>query len=163
MVYNVYRGDIMRGIRNSVKAIIIRENRILFTKNLDKNGYFYLLPGGEQEKFETMSEAVIRKCREEISAEIEVGDIRLIREYIGKNHEFYDADFELHQIEYMFVCCLKENSKAKNGSLPGNKQVGIEWIKIDELKEYRIYPGILKELIKNDGVISGEVYLGDIN
>lgn len=150
-------------IRNSAKAIIIKEDKILLIKNLDDNGYFYLLPGGEQEKFETMKETAIRECREEISAEIEVGDIRFIREYIGKNHEFYDADFELHQIEYIFICYLKENSKVKNGSIPDNRQVGIEWIKLNKLKEYRIYPGILKELIKNDGSITGEIYLGDVN
>lgn len=153
----------MRFIRNLAKAIIIKGDKILLIKNLDDNGYFYLLPGGEQEKFETMKEALVRECREEISAEIEVGDIRFIREYIGKNHEFYDADFELHQIEFMFICYLKENGKVKNGSVPGNRQVGIEWIKLDKLKEYRIYPGILKELIKNNGSIIGETYLGDIN
>lgn len=153
----------MRFIRNSAKGIIIKDGSILLIKNLDDNGFFYLLPGGEQEKFETMKEAVVRECREELSAEIEVGDIRYIRDYIGKNHEFYDADFELHQIEYMFICNLKENSKVKNGSMLNYMQVGIEWIKLDKLKEYRIYPGILKELIKNDGSMTGNVYLGDTN
>lgn len=153
----------MRFIRNSAKAIIIKDESILLIKNLDDNGYFYLLPGGEQEKFETMEEAVVRECREELSTEIEVGDVRYIRDYIGKNHEFYDADFELHQIEYMFVCHLKENSKVKSGAMSNYTQVGIEWIKLDKLKEYRIYPGILKELIKKDGSMSGNIYLGDAN
>lgn len=153
----------MTFIRNFAKAIIIKNKSILLIKNLDDNGYFYLLPGGEQEKFETMKEAVVRECREELSIEIEVGDVRYIRDYIGKNHEFYDADFELHQIEYMFVCYLKENSKVKNGSIPSGMQVGIEWINLDNLKEYRIYPGILKELIKRDGSMVGNVYLGDTN
>lgn len=40
----------MISIRNSAKAIIIKDGRILLTKNEDQFGTFYLLPGGGQEK-----------------------------------------------------------------------------------------------------------------
>ena len=43
-----------KSIRNSVKAIIIKDEKVLFTKNKDKDGVFYLLPGGGQEHGENM-------------------------------------------------------------------------------------------------------------
>jgi ADP-ribose pyrophosphatase YjhB (NUDIX family) len=96
----------MRHIRNSAKAIIIRDQKILLTKNKDSFGVFYLLPGGGQEPGESIVEALKRECIEEISSEVTPIDIRYVRDYIGKNHEFADFDADVHQIEYMFVCSL---------------------------------------------------------
>jgi len=42
-------------------------------------------------------------------------------------------------------------------------QIGISWINLDELKEYRIYPKIIKELINEKGIIKNKIYLGDVN
>lgn len=53
-------------IRNSAKAIIINEDKILLTKNQDNEGYFYLYPGGGQEYRETLHDALIRECIEEV-------------------------------------------------------------------------------------------------
>jgi len=51
-------GEIYLGqIRNSAKAIIIKDGKLLCTKNKNKFGIFYLLPGGGQEPFETIIEA----------------------------------------------------------------------------------------------------------
>ena len=47
----------MRHIRNSAKAIIIKDEKILLTKNQDTLGIFYLLPGGGQEPGESIVEA----------------------------------------------------------------------------------------------------------
>ena len=46
-------------IRNSVKAIIIQDNKLLVTKLQDEDGMYYLLPGGGQEVGEKMHDTVI--------------------------------------------------------------------------------------------------------
>ena len=153
----------MKEIRNSAKAIIIEGEKILFTKNKDHLGFFYLLPGGGQEREENLTEALKRECMEEITAEISVGDIKFIREYIGKNHEFAEWDSEIHQIEYMFECKLLGNNELKNGIVPDSMQVGLEWIELSRLGEYRIYPSALKGVINEDGTFKDRVYLGDTN
>ena len=153
----------LKHIRNSAKAIIIKKGRILLTKNKDDEGIFYLLPGGGQEPGETITDALIRECKEEISAEIIIGDIVFIRDYIGKNHEFAVWDGNTHQIEYMFCCQVKPGYEVKNGFNPDNAQIGVEWIDISRLKEYRIYPSVLKKNITMDGVFDKQVYLGDVN
>ena len=153
----------MKPIRNSVKVIIIKDSKLLATKNEDQFGTFYLLPGGGQEQGETIYEALRRECLEEISAEVEIGELKFIREYIGKNHEFRKFDSDVHQIEYMFLCTLKPGSKLCNGSVPDYNQVGVEWLDLERLSEYRIYPKALTTVIAADGQLSSKVYLGDVN
>ena len=73
-------------IRNSVKAIIIRDGKLLCNKNKDDRGVFYCVPGGGQEYQENLHDAVVRECYEEIGARIEVGELLFVRDYIGRNH-----------------------------------------------------------------------------
>lgn len=153
----------MKPIRNSAKALIIQNGKLLATKNEDQQGTFYLLPGGGQEPGETIHDALRRECLEEISAEIEIGELKFIREYIGRNHEFAEWDSEVHQIEYMFLCTPKLGSKLGNGSVPDCNQVGVEWLDLRKLIEYRIYPKVLALVISSVGKLSSRIYLGDVN
>lgn len=146
-------------IRNSIKAIIIKNDKVVLTKNIDKEGEFYLLPGGGQDKFETMHEALKRECLEEINVNVEVNELFLIREYIGGNHEFAEFDSEVHQIEYMFLCDIIDEENLGNGIIPDSMQIGVSWISLDMLPEIRLYPSVLKKKLLK----SKEVYLGDVN
>nr|WP_317851925.1 NUDIX domain-containing protein [Planococcus sp. 4-30] len=53
-------------IRNSAKAVILKDSKVLLTKNVDDEGFFYLFPGGGQDHGETLPETVKRECLEEI-------------------------------------------------------------------------------------------------
>lgn len=152
-------------IRNSAKAIIVNENKVLLTKNQDKEGYFYLCPGGGQEHSETLHAALERECIEEIGYNIEIGELLHIREYIGKNHEYSSFDFDVHQVEYYFHCQVKnEQDKHIEPSNPDSHQVGIEWVDIKDLLECRLYPKELRKyIIKHCNKEKSPVYLGDIN
>ncbi|MFC8564102.1 NUDIX domain-containing protein [Peribacillus frigoritolerans] len=66
-------------IRNSAKAIIICGDKVLITKNQDNEGYFYLFPCGGQEHGETIHNALIRECIEEVGKEVEIGELLHIR------------------------------------------------------------------------------------
>ncbi|MBT2699176.1 NUDIX domain-containing protein [Bacillus sp. ISL-40] len=152
-------------IRNSAKAIIINGDKVLLTKNQDNEGYFYLFPGGGQEHGETIHNALIRECIEEVGQEVEIGELLHIREYIGKNHEHFSFDFNVHQVEYYFVCNLVNDiNNNKTPTNPDSHQVGIEWIHVNDLLQYRIYPKELRKyIIKYFNDEKSPVYLGDIN
>jgi ADP-ribose pyrophosphatase YjhB (NUDIX family) len=153
----------MKPIRNSAKALIIQNGKLLCTKNKDDWGIFYLLPGGGQEPQENLHDTLKRECLEEISAHITIGDIKFIREYIGKNHEFSKWDYDIHQIEYMFECKINPEYILQSGGILDSMQIGVEWIDIKNIRDTRIYPGVLKELIHEDGQLDSRVYLGDVN
>lgn len=152
-------------IRNSVKAVIIKKDKILLTKNKDAEGIFYLCPGGGQEFGETFFEALQRECLEEIGQNVEIGDLLFIREYIGKNHEFASSDFNVHQIEFYFACQLsKRQNSSSQPTHPDFDQVGMEWRSIHDLFNVRLYPkNMRQQLIDYANEKKASIYLGDIN
>lgn len=75
----------MKPIRNSVKAIIIKDGKILLNQcDFGDGKLSYIFPGGGQENGETFMEALQRECQEELGAQVKVYDLVWIREYIGK-------------------------------------------------------------------------------
>lgn len=152
----------MNAIRNSAKAIIIKNGCLLTVKNCDSEGDWYLLPGGGQNPGETLKEALRRECIEEIGIDVNVGRLRYIREYIGKNHEFSEHDGDAHQVEFKFECEFDEVPPPRLGNNPDAYQVDIAWLPINEIHEYRIYPKQLGDLLLSE-IDDDNTYLGDVN
>lgn len=152
----------MKPIRVAAKAIIVREGRLLVTKNVDAQGEWYLLPGGGQEPGEALPETVRRECREEVGVEVEVGALRFVRDYIGRHHEFAAHDGEEHSLELMFACALRPGEEPRNGPLPDGAQVGVAWLDLSDLERHRLYPRALKRALAAPPG-AWPVYLGDVN
>ena len=150
----------MPGVRLSVKAIIIREGRLLVLKCRDREGVWYLLPGGGQEAGETLEQALHRECLEELGCKVRMGPLRFIRDYIARNHEFAATDPDTHQVELIFECELE--SEPSFATQPDAMQEGFAWLELTTLEGSRLYPRILeKELCSAPR--NGVLYLGDVN
>jgi len=152
----------MKPIRNSAKAVIIQNGRLLVIKLEDQYGTAYVFPGGGQEKGEELKDAVARECLEEIGQAVTVGELLHIREYIGKNHEFAKWDEDVHQVEFYFKCHLN-NPEASEfaGSNPDDHQVAVEWIPLEDLPQVRLYPKTIGEMLLRPE--EARIYLGDLN
>lgn len=150
-------------IKNAAKAIIIRGDSILALKKEDKDGVYYSLPGGGQEKGETLEDALLRECVEEIGTEVEIKRLAFVRDYIGANHEFAKSDSEIHKVEFFFECYVPEIYRARNGAKPDSAQREVIWLLLENTYENMLYPRALCEYFTklNDPV--NPVYLGDIN
>jgi 8-oxo-dGTP diphosphatase len=153
----------VKPIRNSAKAIVIEDERLLTIKNQDDEGYFYILPGGGQHHGETLTSAVVRECREELSVDVSVADMVCVREYIGRNHEFADQDGDVHSMEFMFACSLQPGAVVTMGEEPDEAQIGFEWIPLHQLHSFRFYPQALGRILADQGREPHAVYLGDLN
>lgn len=152
----------MKPIRNSAKAVIVQDGRLLVIRLEDQYGDAYVFPGGGQEKGEELKDAVARECLEEIGQAVDVGELLHIREYIGKNHEFAEWDADVHQVEFYFECRLIDpKATIFEGSNPDDHQVAVEWIPLEELSKVRLYPKTIGELLQNKN--SSRIYLGDLN
>ena len=152
-------------IRNSAKAVILQHGQLLLTKNRDAEGFFYIFPGGGQDHGEALTNTVKRECLEEVGAFVEVRQLLHIREYIGKNHEYQAFDSGVHQIEYYFLAELRhgENEWARPTN-PDSNQVGIDWVEVAKLADYRIYPKAIVPALQNFvGNKQAAFYLGDVN
>ena len=150
----------MAGVRTSTKAIIIQDEALLVIVGKGETGEeFYYLPGGGQEKFETLEQALKRECLEEIDARVIVGDILFVRDYIARNHEFAAFDPNFHQLDLFFECSLEPGETPQNGSSPDSTQQGVMWLKLIDLETAKLYPQELKTALRS----RDRVYLGDVN
>ena len=154
----------MKPIRNSAKAIIIQDGKLLAIKLTDEQGYWYALPGGGQEPGESLHEALRRECLEEIGADVIISDLRFVRDYIGeRTMNSPSATVKPMQLEMMFICRLAQGADPRPGTVPDTGQVGIEWLDLDSLDSYRLYPLGLRSLIPRHDDPAVPIYLGDIN
>ena len=149
------------GIRNSAKAVIVKDNKIVLIKKQDDEGFFYIFPGGGQDKGETLEDTVIRECIEELDAAVKVHELIHIREYIGENHEFAHFDKDVHQIEFYFMCSIVRENVNGAPTQPDTDQIGVEWIPLTDLHKSRVYPKAIVEVLQR--AEKTEVYLGDVN
>ena len=92
-----YPPDAVPVVRPSVRAIVIRENRVWMVKSL-KYG-FYKFPGGGMELGETHEDTLIREAREEAGLVIKkesirpYGSVRRVEKGKGLNEVFVQDNF----------------------------------------------------------------------
>ncbi len=150
--------------RNSCKTVIFGDGTVLLTRNRDRMGEFFLLPGGGQRMGETLHEAARRETAEETGWLVEPDRLLLARDYIGAHHQFAGEDGDVHQVELMFAAQLLERVE---GWKPVHDawQTGSEWMELSELDGVRIYPSVLAGLLPllASGDYDGPVYIGDVN
>lgn len=156
-------GQPVNAIRNSAKAIIIRDGCLLLIRNRDRQGDWFILPGGGQNHGESLHQALQRECREEIGAHVHIGELRLIREYIGRNHEFAEQDAQAHQVDLMFECRIDAAYIPAIGAVPDSGQTGVAWIPLHELHAVRLYPKALADTLNDGAAATPCRYLGDVN
>lgn len=160
---DVDRGVSKMEIRNSAKAVIVKEGKLLTIKIHENGDTYYILPGGGQEHGENLHRALERECIEELGAKVEIGELLFVREYIGKNHELATYHSHAHQTEFMFLCNVNQVLFI-NGTSPDKGQIGIEWLPISELLEYELFPRALRtHLISYYESGEAVTYVGDIN
>lgn len=153
----------MRHIRTAARALIILNDKVLAIKMRDRTGVFYILPGGGQRHGETLRDGLVRECLEEIGTEVEVGELLYVREYIGKNHEFRNSHHAFHQVENVFRCTLPDPDGIGPGTELDKKQVGVEWIPLNDLQNRRFLPEVIKPFFSESGFDPSARYLGDVN
>lgn len=139
-------------IRNSAKALILRDGRMAAIKIRDGNEEWYIMPGGGQETEETLPQAVCREVAEELGIRVECGELLFVVEGLhGEKH---------HRVDMVFRCeYLGEIPDAERHT--DRNQVGIEWLDVASLLEQPLYPSRLRRQIMN--VCEGKphmVYLG---
>lgn len=133
-------------IRNTVRAVIIKDGRILLQKKQDEDrSVRYTLPGGAQNTGETIQEALQRECLEEIATEVQPVKIVHISDFF--KHKRLPEPHTRHQLEILFHCKIPDSYTPQNGCKPDKHQIAIEWIAVDELSKHKLSPEFLSELL----------------
>lgn len=142
-----------RRIRNSAKALIIREGRMAAIRISDGGEEWFIMPGGGQEPGETLEAAVRREVAEELGLAVEPKELAFVVEGVEGEH--------FHRVDLVFLCeCLHP---IENAVLHGDtNQTGVEWLDISTLNTSKLYPSKLRRQIMN--LYQGKpyrVYLGN--
>lgn len=148
-------------IRTAARAVIVRNRELLTVVYRFADGLAYVLPGGGQQRGESLHETVQRECLEEIGTGVEIDRLLYVREFIPKNHGFTDPDSsDQHGVDFIFACRVPEQYTPQLGNQPDPNQSGVAWLPIDHLEAFTFYPAALKPALISPVL---DPYLGDIN
>lgn len=138
-----------------VAGIFVLDGKVLLQRTLDDPGYAF--PGGHAAFSETNAETLVREFKEEISADVVVGDLKWVGEIF-----FPWQDKPCHQICLFYRIELMDNTQIPlDGSFIARESfdgktfdLEFSWIPIEEIDSIELYPPIAKELLLHleDGV-----------
>ena len=158
-------------IRNSAKALIVRDGQILLNqcKNTISEGFwglspgqiYYDLPGGGQDKYEALEAAVARECLEETGYAVTVERLAAIYEEICVGEDLR-AKFEAyaHKMHFAFICSIADEAR-RSITVTDFDTVGPVWMDLAKLDDIVLLPRLvhanLRRVLEGD---DGVIFLG---
>ncbi|WP_282937305.1 NUDIX domain-containing protein [Paenibacillus sp. RC67] len=128
-------------IRTAARAIIIKNQSLLVLRRTGLQGEFFVLPGGGQKHEEAIQQTLIREVLEEVDLHVNAEQLLFINEFIGKrDSSFPDHEQDVHQIDFTYLCSVTTEQEAQVGAQPDVHQIGIAWIPLKEITDYRTHP-----------------------
>ena len=142
----------MSGPRVAVKALIVRDRCVLMNRYIAPDGHeLYELPGGGQEHGEDQPTALVRECREEIGAEVEVHQVACLFEFMTERSLRDRTPIApFHQVNIAYWCGLAEGEEPGEGTEPDPGQAGTAWLALDRLGEHVVHPPELARWLEQD-------------
>ena len=132
-----------------VAGICVQNGKVLLQTTTGEDRSF-AFPGGHVSFGETNEQTLIREFREEIGAEITVGDLKWVAE------NFYPWDGEAwHQICMYYMVELQSPHIPRDGIFLGTEQMEgrsfdleFHWVPLEQAEKLELYPTNAKELLQ---------------
>lgn len=147
-------------VKNTVKALIIKNGHILVLQHRNQKGVYYTLPGGRQKVCETLAETLERECFEELGVKVSIDDLWAVHDFAGekpKKKTKGKGTDRKHVVEFVFSCCVPDTYKNQNGPSPDKGQLSVVWLNLKELPTVVINPVWLEDSLIASGT-SSKVY-----
>ena len=142
-------------IRNSAKAIVLHEGKILVNRCSSRFGEYYALPGGGQRTGEMLQETVKRELLEETGYSVIPQRMSGIYERINEGRN----DENGHKIYFIFLCKLADKPRRKPTETD-RFQIGMEWVNVRDIRSINLFPRAIRDNI-NALIGYGEtIYIG---
>ncbi|TNF97573.1 MAG: NUDIX domain-containing protein [Gammaproteobacteria bacterium] len=146
-------------IRNAARALIIRDNHVLLLhKGGDEQGERYAFPGGAQDPGETLQQALLRECYEEIGTQVEILDLIHVADFFKQRSG--PPPSIRHQIEFLFSCGVPDSYEPQNGPRPDSHQLNVIWARLDELSDMKVLPESIASWLTEPHRTNNKVYQG---
>lgn len=130
-----------------VAGVCVQNGKVLLQKPSNDDGYTF--PGGHVAFGETNTEILLREFKEEINADIKIGELKWVGEIFfpwGKQqcHQiclYYQVEIQGNTVPIDDMFLAKEQMKGRNFTLE------FHWIPIAQLKQIKIYPENAREFL----------------
>lgn len=149
-------------IRNTAKAIIIKDGCVLLNKCAHRNGTpYYDLPGGGQHQYETMEDALRREVMEETGYAVASARFAALAEDIftdkGLREKYPDYS---HRIYHIFAVALTNAPQRRPTEADWGMETSV-WVPVEQLDALEeTFPAALEKLVKNILAGGAPMYLG---
>ncbi|HPF87936.1 MAG TPA: NUDIX domain-containing protein [Candidatus Limiplasma sp.] len=148
-------------IRNAAKAIIVKDNKVLLNQcYMPDLGEYFALPGGGQNQYETMEEAVVRECLEETGYTVIPQACIALYEQIHESEAFrrQHPDYS-HKIFHIFRCTLADTPRKVPTETDAWQQSSV-WVDIADVSAIPLLPECIREHFERLAETASPVYLG---
>jgi ADP-ribose pyrophosphatase YjhB (NUDIX family) len=126
----------MPGPRLAVRALILRDDRLLLVNAWKGRTHLWCAPGGGVELHQALPEALAREVREETGLEVEVGEPCLV-------NEFHDPGGTFHQVDLYFRCRIRSGDPEGAWVDPEGIVTHRRWVTREEMARLRVKPDSL--------------------
>lgn len=150
-------------IRNSAKAFVYAGGKLLLNSHQDSTGQEYFdLPGGGQNPYETMEEAVVREVLEETGLTVEPVRFLALAEEIFTSEDMRRRfpDY-CHRTMHIFLVRPLPGAPIAIAE-PDFQQTGSRWVTPEEAESLPLVPLQLRGRVREVLVSPGPVYLGSL-
>lgn len=137
-----------------VAGICVQNGKVLLQKPLNDDGYAFV--GGHVAFGETNAQTLCREFKEEMGAEISVGELKWVAEIF-----FPWGGKACHQICLYYIVRIESLHTPKEGMFMAQEEtdghksnVAFHWVSLDKMDEIELYPTNVVKLLSNleDGV-----------
>ena len=142
-------------IRNSAKALVVSQGKVLLNRCRSRLGEYYALPGGGQRPGETLEEAVRREVLEETGYTVRPVRLAAVYESIASGRE----DGANHKLYCIFQCEPEDVPQAAPTETD-TCQLGTEWVPIEGIERTNLFPAAVRAQLQRALAAKDAVFLG---
>lgn len=141
--------------RNSAKAIVINNGKLLVNRCQSRFGEYFTLPGGGQRTGEMLTETVRRELLEETGYSVTPLRLSGIYERISSSRD----DGQAHKIYFIFLCRLNSGERAVPSEID-RFQIGCEWIPLKDAGNRSLFPRAIRDNLRSLTGYGETIYIG---
>ena len=143
-------------IRNSAKALILHDGKLLLNRCVSRLGIYYALPGGGQHDGELLTEAVRREVMEETGLTVEPMRMSAIFERVSEGRDGSVA----HKMYFVFLCRYLSEVPQTEPVERDAYQTGMEWVPLEKVKKANLFPRVIRDNLSALLDMGETIYLG---
>ena len=122
--------------RLAVRAVILREGRLLLVNAYPGRDDLWCAPGGGVEPHASLHDNLARELQEELGLSVEIGRPCLV-------NEFHDPERDFHQVDIYFRCDIGAQRIDPDWRDPEGVVAQHRWVSRDALPGLRVKPDAL--------------------